>query len=404
VITASTSPVQPNPSVASILRFDEIVGQKSVVSRLSAICKFSRARNSAAEHLLLTGPDGIGKRTIARVFASECGVGIHEVDAAKIERKGDFTVVATCLDSREILLVQGVGALPPFLRQIVVDALQHERIDLVVGQGPGARIHPYQLNRFTCVATAHRGSDCPADLRDAFALTIPFEPYSQSELEAIATLISSKAGVEMDPGAAKLIAQVSGGVPRKIEITIQRMAKLSPGIICEKDAAEMLSTYGVRASAGRVSEPHGDLQNLTGMQFEELITALLAGLGFHAQMTKASGDGGIDIEAQLDTPLVGGIYLVQCKRFSPKMLVGAPLVREFHGAVAARPKAVKGILITTSGFTAQARDFAHEVGIELIDAEQLGQLLAGQGLAGTATPTVKPLFGLEGSRTKPHLF
>jgi restriction system protein len=102
-------------------------------------------------------------------------------------------------------------------------------------------------------------------------------------------------------------------------------------------------------------------------------------MGFRTQVTKASGDGGIDIVAVLDKPITGGRYLFQCKRFAPDSLIGAPIIREFYGAVSADKKANKGILITTSGFTVQAKEFAGEVGIELIDGQGLGNLLAEYG-------------------------
>jgi restriction system protein len=99
-------------------------------------------------------------------------------------------------------------------------------------------------------------------------------------------------------------------------------------------------------------------------------------MGFSAEMTKASGDGGVDIEASLDRAIVGGRYLFQCKRFAPDTLVGSPTVREFYGALVADRKAVKGILITTSRFTPQAREFAEGLPIELIDGDQLARLLS----------------------------
>ena len=98
-------------------------------------------------------------------------------------------------------------------------------------------------------------------------------------------------------------------------------------------------------------------------------------MGFRAEMTKATGDGGIDIVAALDKPIVGGKYLFQCKRYAADSAIGAAIVREFYGAVAAEG-AAKGILITTSDFTSQARTFAERVGIELIDSVRLQQLLS----------------------------
>src|SRR5262249_41650967 len=125
-----------------------------------------------------------------------------------------------------------------------------------------------------------------------------------------------------------------------------------------------------------IGQEMGDMDALSGMDFERLITGLLERMGFRAEMTKASGDGGIDIVASLDRPMVRGIYLVQCKRYSPRNLVGVTVVREFYGALTAERRAIKGILITTSGFTPQALEFARQLPIELIGRDQLKKLLA----------------------------
>lgn len=124
----------------------------------------------------------------------------------------------------------------------------------------------------------------------------------------------------------------------------------------------------------------GGLDNLSGVEFENLITRLLEAMGFRTEMTKASGDGGIDVIATLDQPLAGGRCLIQCKRYAADSLVGSPIVREFFGALAADRRAVKGVLITTSGFTTQALEFAENLPIELIGRAQLEQLLRRHGL------------------------
>jgi restriction endonuclease Mrr len=111
------------------------------------------------------------------------------------------------------------------------------------------------------------------------------------------------------------------------------------------------------------------LDKLSGIDFERLIVDLLEHMGFDAKMTRTTGDGGIDIVAYLDKPIVGGRYLIQCKRF--EAVIGAPVVREFYGALVADRKAVKGIFITTSGFTEQAREFASTLPLELIDRVRL---------------------------------
>jgi restriction system protein len=97
---------------------------------------------------------------------------------------------------------------------------------------------------------------------------------------------------------------------------------------------------------------------LSGTEFEVCVTKLLQRIGFRTELTRATGDGGIDIVAFLDRPIVGGRYLVQCKRFAANIPVGAPIVREFYEGFVADRSAVKGLFITTSNFTTQAREFA----------------------------------------------
>jgi len=151
--------------------------------------------------------------------------------------------------------------------------------------------------------------------------------------------------------------------------------------ISEQDAKEMLSLFGFYggSSAQTLEEIPTEWAELSGINFEKLIAALLNKMGFITEVTKASGDGGVDIEAMLDRPIIGGRYLFQCKRFAADNLIGSPTVREFYGALVADRKAVKGILITTSGFTPQAREFAANLHIELIDGIGLAQLLQEYG-------------------------
>lgn len=123
-----------------------------------------------------------------------------------------------------------------------------------------------------------------------------------------------------------------------------------------------------------------DLDSLSGEDFENLIAQLLTRMGFDAEVTKVTGDGGVDIVATLDQPITGGRFLIQCKRYARESPVGAAAVREFYGALIADRLASKGILITTSSFTAQAESFARGSPIELIGRNQLEKLLAKHGL------------------------
>ena len=130
---------------------------------------------------------------------------------------------------------------------------------------------------------------------------------------------------------------------------------------------------------------------LSGAQFKAWIGTLLERFGFRPEVTQASGDGGIDIVATLDRPLVGGRYLVQGTRYAPDAVVGVPAVHEFYGTLVADRGAVKGLFITTSGFTTQAREFAKTLPIELIDRPTLRELLEEVGGRPEAPPVHPPL-------------
>jgi restriction endonuclease Mrr len=216
-------------------------------------------------------------------------------------------------------------------------------------------------------------------LRNCFLLKLTVENYSISELGLIAERIAESNNLILTPNIFSLVARACDGTARHLEVLVRQLARTGTGVMNDRDAEAALSALGLLNSRNATNVKSKSTDGLSGIEFEKFITQLLRAMGFRTQITKASGDGGIDIVAMLDKPITGGQYLFQCERFAPDSLVGAPIVREFYGAVSADRKASKGILITTSGFTIQAKEFAGGVGIELIDGQQLGILLAEYG-------------------------
>jgi len=151
-------------------------------------------------------------------------------------------------------------------------------------------------------------------------------------------------------------------------------------LLTNETVKEAFAAFGIARAIDPAPDGSVNLDNLSGVAFEKVIADLLDRIGFQTELTKASGDGGIDIIATLDRTIFGGRYLFQCKRFAHDSLVGAPTLRDFYGAVTA-DRAVKGVFITTSGFTVQAREFGERVGLELIDAEKLETLMREYGVA-----------------------
>jgi Holliday junction resolvasome RuvABC ATP-dependent DNA helicase subunit len=353
----------------------EIIGQSDVVQRLMVLVDLARRGETKAplRHILLIGPNGSGKRKIAEEVAWELGVKPRSADPSSIERPGDVAAIVNDLDHGDILLLVNVNQLRKEVVNVLPPAMS--RFEMLINVGE--RSMTLLVKPFTVIGTALREADCPLDLRDSFDAVIQLQRYSGLEMLQLVERLAGMAGLYMEPTASTLIARLAEGNPGRAKLLVDRLIRLSDKTaINEQDARELLSIPAVRsASDANLAITSTDWNRLSGIEFERLIRVVLAKMGFTAEMTKASGDGGIDIEATLDRPIVGGRYLIQCKRFSHENLVGSPTIREFYGAVVADRKAVKGVLITTSAFTAHAREFAAGLPIELIDGENLATLL-----------------------------
>lgn len=356
--------------------FASIVGQQEAVGRLWEFMALYLKQGLPPGHILITGADGIGKRTLARAFSAECGVKYSEASAAGLDKTGDLLGILTGLGDGDVLAASNVGRLNKKFLDFLILALKDFKVDFVVDKGMFARTMNVPLKRFTCIGTARAETEVPRELLEAFHLRVPLAPYSQSELQAICERLARIEGVSFSPSTAALIARIPENTPHQIQILVRRLKATGRNLIADGEAAQILRVLGFAAPTGASLIGSTSLGQLSGMEFERLISALLQSMGFRTEITKATGDGGVDIVASLDRPIFGGRYLIQCKRFAPDVPVGTATVREFYGALSADRTAVKGILITTSSFTIQAEEFAQELPIELIGGEQLQRLLS----------------------------
>jgi Holliday junction resolvasome RuvABC ATP-dependent DNA helicase subunit len=370
--------------------FASIVGQEQARKRLWEFAALYLRQGLPPPHVLLTGAEGIGKRTLARAFAAEFGFMLMEASGAAMGASNDLMGVITNVADYGVLVVSDLGRLSKQVAPLLAVALTQFKVDFVVDKGMFARTINIPLKRFTCIGTARAEKDVPTELLDAFHLRVPLADYSQSNLQAVCERIAQTEGLSFTPSTAALIAGISDGKPRQIQLLVRRIKGTGRNAVSEQEAAEILQVLGFNAAGGAsVFRPPG-LGQLTGVEFEHVICRLLQAMGFRTETTKATGDGGIDIDAVLPGPIVGGLYLIQCKRYAPEATVSVPTVREFYGSLKAdRRGAVKGILITTSGFTAQAHAFAANLPIELIDGHKLRELLGRYGIK----PETQPVTG-----------
>jgi Holliday junction DNA helicase RuvB len=202
---------------------DEFVGQEEVRRNLSLAITATLARGEALDHVLVHGPPGLGKTTLAFILAQELGTGIKSTSGPVIERAGDLAAILTSLSPRDVLFIDEVHRLPTVVEEILYPAMEDFRLDLVIGQGPGARTVKLDIPRFTLVgATTRAGLLTPA-LRDRFGLLLRLEFYSPEDLAKITTRAAQVLGLEIDPAGAWEIARRSRGTPRIANRLLKRV-------------------------------------------------------------------------------------------------------------------------------------------------------------------------------------
>jgi holliday junction DNA helicase RuvB len=201
----------------------EFVGQNEVLRILGIAIEAARGRGEALDHVLVHGPPGLGKTTLAYIIAQEMGAGFKSTSGPVIERSGDLAAILTNLAPRDVLFIDEVHRLPTVVEEILYPAMEDFRLDILIGQGPGARTVKLELPRFTLVgATTRAGLLTPA-LRDRFGLMLRVDFYQAEELARITRRAAQVLGVEIDEAGAWEIARRSRGTPRIANRLLKRV-------------------------------------------------------------------------------------------------------------------------------------------------------------------------------------
>ena len=202
---------------------DEYVGQEQVKRNLGTLLEAARRRGEAADHILLYGPPGLGKTTLANIIARELGVNIHTTSGPAVERAGDLAAILTNLEERDVLFIDEIHRLNHTVEEILYPAMEDFVIDVIIGRGPSARSLRLSLKPFTVVAATTRAGRVGGPLRDRFGAIYRLEYYDAADLSAIVRRSASILGVAIDDDAVDILARRGRGTPRVVNRLLKRV-------------------------------------------------------------------------------------------------------------------------------------------------------------------------------------
>ncbi|MDQ3492522.1 MAG: Holliday junction branch migration DNA helicase RuvB [Chloroflexota bacterium] len=204
-------------------RLAEYIGQSSVKQNLQILLTAAAQRGEAADHVLLYGPPGLGKTTLANIVARELGVNIHTTSGPAIERPGDLAAILTNLEERDVLFIDEIHRLNHSVEEILYPAMEDFGIDVMIGRGPSARSLRLSLKAFTVVGATTRAGRISSPLRDRFGAVYRLDYYDASELATIIERSAGILGVAIEPDAVATLARRGRGTPRVVNRLLRRV-------------------------------------------------------------------------------------------------------------------------------------------------------------------------------------
>src|SRR5882724_11584839 len=204
-------------------RLEDFTGQTKLKENLAIAIEAAKKRGEALDHVLLYGPPGLGKTTLAGIIASELGVGIQQTSGPVLQKKLDLVGILSALKEKEVFFIDEIHRLLPDVEEMIYSALEDFRMDILIGTGPGARTVAMDIKHFTAIGATTRQGLISAPLRGRFGLVLRLNPYEPEELASIVRRSAALMNIEVDAVGAEEIARRSRGTPRIANRLLRRV-------------------------------------------------------------------------------------------------------------------------------------------------------------------------------------
>lgn len=231
------------------INFDEYIGQTEVKENVKVFVKAALLRDKTLDHVLLYGPPGLGKTTLAHIIANELGVDIKTANGPTIEKTGDLAAILSSLEPRDVLFIDEIHRMPRYIEEVLYSAMEDYQLDIIIGNEGQTRNIKIDLPPFTLIGATTRAGDLSSPLRDRFGITCKLEYYTEDELKQIVKRSAGVLDVNIEDSATEIIAKRSRKTPRIANRLLKRVADFAlvegDGVITEEVTLKALKRLGV---------------------------------------------------------------------------------------------------------------------------------------------------------------